>query len=290
MFMTRTGNFGIGFRRGWSDWQKDIDGLLSWAKAQGFAGIDLGGDAAQVAPKVAAAGLQVGSADLLEWKGVLSADKAKRADALARNAANLEACARFGIRNFFTVLLPENPAASRVDNFKLAITCMQELAPILERFNARIVIEGWPGPGALCCNPETYRGLFREVPSSSMGINYDPSHLMRMGIDPIRFLSEFAPRVHHVHGKDCEILTEALYEVGHEQGGVLTPGHGFGGTTWRYTIPGHGQMRWPQAFSILKAAGYKGLISIELEDENFNVSTEGEQNGLLYGAQFLAGC
>lgn len=289
-FTTRTGGFPIGFRRGWSDWQKDLDGLIGWAKSNEFACLDLGGDAAQAGVKVVSAGLKIGSADLLGWKDVLSADKARRAEAIAKNAAHVEACARLGVHNFFTVVLPENPGAPRADNFKLVIAGMQELAPALEKHGARVVIEGWPGPGALCCNPETYRALFREVPSKAMGINYDPSHLIRMGIDPIRFLNEFADRVFHVHGKDCELISEALYEVGHEQGGVFTRGHGFGGTVWRYTIPGHGQMRWPEAFAILKARGYHGMVSIELEDENFNGTTEGEQNGLLYSARYLAGC
>jgi sugar phosphate isomerase/epimerase len=43
--------------------------------------------------------------------------------------------------------------------------------------------------------PETYRATVRECASPLHSINYDPSHLLRMGIDPIRFLKEFAPRV-----------------------------------------------------------------------------------------------
>ena len=289
-FATRTGSFPIGFRRGGSAWQKDLDGLLSWAKTNAFACIDLGGDAAQAGLKVVSAGLKVGSVDLLQGRDVISADKAKRADAIAKNAAHIEACARLSAHSFFAVILPENPGAPRAENFKLVVAGMQELVPALEKHDSRIVIEGWPGPGALCCNPETYRALFREVPSKAMAINYDPSHLIRMGIDPIRFLHEFADKVFHIHGKDCELIPEALYEVGHEQGAIFTRGHGFGGSVWRYTIPGHGQMRWPEAFTILKQRGYQGMVSIELEDENFNGSMAGEQDGLLHGARFLAGC
>jgi len=59
---------------------------------------------------------------------------------------------------------------------------------------------------------------------------------------------------------------------------------------WRYTIPGHGQMRWLKAFQILKAAGYQGAVSIELEDENFNTGEAGEKQGILSGSHFLASC
>lgn len=290
MFQTRTGGYGIGFRRGWSDWQKDLEQVIAFARENGFACLDLGADAAKIAPAVLAAGLRIGSADLLGGKGLITADAAKRKDAVAANREYIEACAAHGIRNFFCVMIPEKPELGRADNFKLMIAGMQEIAPVLEKHQARLVIEGWPGPGALCCNPETCRMLFKEVPSSGMGINYDPSHMLRMGIDPIRFLLEFVERVHHVHGKDCELISEALYEVGHEQAPVFTKGHGFGSAVWRYTIPGHGQMRWVEALNILKSSGYDGLISIELEDENFNGSKEGEQTGLLAGARFLAAC
>lgn len=111
-----------------------------------------------------------------------------------------------------------------------------------------------------------------------------------MGIDPIRFVDEFAERVYHVHGKDTEIITEGIYEYGTEQPATFSKGHGFGSHHWRYTIPGHGQTRWTRAFETLKYAGYDGAVSIELEDENFNGTEEGEKQGILSGAAFLASC
>ena len=61
-----------------------------------------------------------------------------------------------------------------------------------------IAIEGWPGPGpaypALGCTPEMWRAMFEACPSPGLGLNYDPSHLVRIGIDYLRALNEFAPR------------------------------------------------------------------------------------------------
>ncbi len=288
MLKTRTGSFPIGFRRGWSDWQKDIDKLLAWAKENGFGVIDLGSDADESGKKVRAAGLQVGSADLRGWNGIISPDPAKRNDAVQSNAAYIEACAALGISNFFAVMLPEKPELPRSENFGYMVQGLQALAPILDKHSAHLVIEGWPGPGALCCTPEGYRAAIEAVPGKAIGINYDPSHLIRMGIDPIRFLQEFADHVFHVHGKDTEIVEEALYEFGWEQPATFDKGHGFGSHHWRYTIPGHGCMRWTQGFQILKEHKYQGAVSIELEDENFNTGEAGEKQGLLAGAQFLA--
>ena len=120
-----------------------------------------------------------------------------------------------------------------------------------------------------------------------MGVNYDPSHLIRMGIDPIRFLKEFVGRVYHVHGKDTELFADNLYEYGHEQPPTFAKEMGFGSMAWRYTIPGHGCTRWTEVFKILAAHNYKGVVSIELEDENFNTNEDGEKAGLTHGLNFL---
>ena len=287
---TRTGNFPIGFRRGWSEWQRDINALIEWTVANSLSVIDLGKQGDEDGAAVRAAGLQVGSVDMREWQGMIAADAGRRADAIAQNSEYIRACATGEPVNFFMVMLPDDPALTRAENFGYMVESFSELAPVLEENQGRIVLEGWPGPGALCCTPEGYRAFFEQCPSPSMGVNYDPSHLVRMGIDPLRFLAEFMDRVYHVHGKDTEILTENLYEYGSEQPATFAERIGFGAHHWRYTIPGQGCISWGQAFTMLAEHGYDGCVSIELEDANFNGTTEGDQQGLLLGAAFLAGC
>ena len=287
---TRTGGFPIGARRGWSDWQKDLGAVIGWAKENGLEVLDIGRDGDSAGQRVIEAGLRIGSVDLLEWEGMISADKGKRSEAVAKNAAYLQACAALGAVNHFIVMLPENPDLARGENFGSMVESFNQLAPAFEQNQARLIIEGWPGPGALCCTPEGYRAFFRECPSLAMGVNFDPSHLIRMGIDPLRFLREFAARVYHVHGKDTELFAENLYEYGHEQPPTFAQEMGFGSMAWRYTIPGHGVVSWGQVFSILKDAGYAGAVSIELEDMNFNGTEAGEKLGIVQGARFLEGC
>ena len=288
MLTTRTGGFPIGFRRGWSDWQKDTAGMVEWAKTNGLGVIDLGSNADTEGAAVVAAGLKVGSADLKSWSGFLSADPEKRQAAVEANDPYFEACARHGIRNYFAVMLPEDASRPRSENFGHMVEGLKLLAPALERHGGRLVVEGWPGPGALACTPEGYRAMIEKVPSEAIGINFDPSHLVRMGIDPIRFVQEFSGRIYHCHGKDTELLDEGLYEYGTEQPATFGKGRGFGAMHWRYTIPGQGVVRWTRAFEILKDAGYDGAVSIELEDEFFNTDESGEKTGLLAGAAFLA--
>ena len=282
---TKTGGFPIGFRRGWGAWQKDLDSLASWAKENGLSVIDVGKEVDDVRTATAA-GLQVGSADALAWGDLMSADAGKRRDAVAQNAEFVAACAEAGAKNFFIVLLPENPELPRKENFGYAVESLAALAPALEKHDACLVIEGYPGAGALACTPESVRALLKEVPSSGIKLNYDPSHLWRMNIDAMRFLREFAPHVRHVHGKDTEILPDNVYEFGTEQPATFAKSPAFGTAAWRYTIPGDGLTPWPEVFSILKEHDYTGAVCIELEDMNYN--DVNDQAGIINGARFLA--
>ena len=291
MKTTRTGGFGIGFRRGPVEWQKNLAKLAAWAKEEDFACLDLGGDADKTAPEVLATGLKIGSVDLPLWQGLISPDAATRQQAVAKATSYIETCHGVaGPLNYFVVMLPEKPELKRAENFDFMVESYAALAPALEKTGSKIVIEGWPGPGALCCTPETIRAIFQKVPSTAMGLNFDPSHLIRMGIDPIRFLHEFAPRVHHIHGKDTEIFPESTYEYGTEQAPAFAPSHRFGAAHWRYALPGHGEGRWVEYFRILEKVGYKGFVSIELEDENFCGPEQSEKVALIASRDFLASC
>jgi sugar phosphate isomerase/epimerase len=287
---TRTGGYPIGFRRGRSDWQSDIGDFANWAVANHLEVIDLRDDAADTAQPAVDAGLRIGSIDLPASRQMISADAGTRARAIATNVEHIARCAKFGQVNHFLVMMPEDPSLQRAENFNYMVESFTQLVPALEQHDSRIVIEGWPGPGALCCTPEGCRALFKGIPSPVMGLNYDPSRLIRMDIDHIRFLREFVDRVYHVHGKDTEVLVDEFYEFGREQPPTFAQPQPYSGMTWRYSIPGHGISRWTEIFKILETNGYQGCVSIELEDRNFYGSPEAEQTGILMGAMFLAGC
>lgn len=286
---TRTGNFPIGFRRGGGEWQKDLAGLLQWASANELEVIDLTRDAAANVGQVVAAGLRVGSVDLPDSRGMIAADPARRAEAIAKNSEHIRTCAEHGAMNHFIAMLPEDPTLPRAENFGYMVESFNELTPLLEELNGRVVIEGWPGPGCVVSTPETYRACFEQIPSGAMGVNFDPSHLIRMGIDAMRFLREFVDRVYHVHGKDTELNADNLYEYGHEVPATFAKPVAYGAFAWRYTIPGHGIFRWTEGLRILQESGYSGCVSIELEDANYHRQPEAEQLGILQGARFLSG-
>jgi sugar phosphate isomerase/epimerase len=292
MSTTRTGNFPIGFRRGWSDWQKkSVADLARWAKEHGFAALDLMNVTPADLTTLASNGMRLGSADLVDFGQIMSNDAGKRREVIQRNVDYVKQLAPAGTKVFFTCVIPGDPTKPRGENYKLAVECFAPIADACARSGATIVIEGWPGGAPhyanLCCTPETMRAFIKDL-GKGVCVNYDPSHLIRLGVDHVRFLREFAPHVKHVHAKDTQLFGDALYDFG-TQGSAFAKPRGFGEWTWRYTIPGHGETRWNEIFTILRDAKYAGVVSVELEDENFNGSEEGEKAALAHSLNFLKG-
>src|SRR5436190_1699178 len=260
MSRTRTGNFPIGFRRGWSDWQKsDLAALAGWARENGFEVLDLARITSDGVHTLRDAGVALGTADLLDFGQVMSSDSGKRKDAIARNVEYVKSATSAGAKVFFTCIIPGDATRKRGENYTLAVESFAPIFHAADEVGARIAIEGWPGGPPhypnLCCTPETCRSFFKDVGGSSAGINFDPSHLIRLQVDHIRFLHEFAPRVWHVHAKDTQIFADALYEFGLQPATFAKP-RGFGENVWRYTIPGHGVARWSEIFRILEESQY----------------------------------
>jgi sugar phosphate isomerase/epimerase len=289
---TRTGNFPIGFRRGWGDWQRgDVGALARWAKESGFESLDLGWATPADIAAVRAAGINVGSCDLLDYSNLLSTNPAKRRELLDRNLAYVKELSAAGCRIFFTVIVPADPARARGDNYRDALDGYAPICQAVAEAGAVMVIEGapgrWPHYPNLCCTPETLRPFLSDMGSPAVGVNYDPSHLIRLGVDPLRFLREFAPRVFHVHAKDTLLLADGAYEYGTHQAAAFAEPHRWGEHAWRYTLPGRGRTPWADVLRVLEEAGYRGAVSVELEDEEFNGTEAGEKLGLTESLQFL---
>ena len=288
---TRSG-FLIGFRRGWSDWQKhDLSSLVTWAKQAGFEVLDLTRATVDDIKKLSSAGLRLGSVDLLDFGNLMHVDAGKRKELMAQNVAYVKEMSAAGAKNFFTVVIPGDSAKKRSENYALMLETYAPIAEACANAGASLAVEGWPGGppyfASLVCTPETVRSFLKDV-GHGAGLNYDPSHLIRLGVDHVRFLKDFAPHVNHVHAKDTDVDAEALYEFGTQPATFAKP-HGFGEWTWRYTLPGHGVARWNEIASILKSSGYAGAISVELEDEHFNGTEAGEKAALVHSLNFLKG-
>lgn len=293
MIATSTGSFPIGFRRGWSPWQRDLGGVVRWAIENAFPHMDFGPLTPAEVKQVQDAGLTVGAVDLLRWTDLLSPDPAIRQQAVDANVAYVTGIAALGVKRFLAVMSPQDPAAPRKDNFALAAEAYGQLCAAVAGTEARIVLEGAPGRpphfANLACTPADLRAMLKAVNSEVLGVNFDPSHLVRAGIDPLRFLHEFAPYVHHVHAKDTLLLDEDRYQHGTLQQATFDEPHRYGADAWRYALPGRGKLPWREMLNLLKETGYTGRVSIELEDKDLTTE-DAEKAGLLEAAAFLRAC
>ena len=266
------------------------DELAAWAKSVGLDAIDLPGPSAEAKAALDRAGLAVGTVDASSVGASLSKDEAARAKAVAQIKAEIDTMASLGMSTLFVCLIPADTTMPRADSFAIFKETYPEIVAHAASKGVSLAMEPYPGPAphfpTLGCTPEMYRAIFAVIDSPALGICYDPSHYVRMGIDYLRVLAEFGSRVRHVHGKDTEILEEGRYLYGF-YGPTFPTEIGWSRGDWRYCIPGTGEVNWARVVAQLAIAGYDGIISIELEDHVYGGSLEANQRGIVNSARHL---
>lgn len=279
----------IGLRIPGACGKEPLADFARWCRSEGFDAIDLGGADAERVRTLRDAGLDLGTVDLPGTTKLLSPEAAVRREGIEAGIAAINAIADVGGDKAFCVFFPQNAHQSRSDSFENWRAAFPPIAAEAEKRGVFVAVEGWPGPNnsALGVTPETLRLMFEAVPSPSFGINYDPSHLVRVGVDYLRLLDEFALRVIHVHGKDTAFDNEAAYLFGN-LGPTFARSPAFGEGNWRYTIPGEGSVNWAAVCARLHRANFDGIISIELEDFRYNGTVEGEKRGLSRSREHLS--
>jgi sugar phosphate isomerase/epimerase len=93
------------------------------------------------------------------------------------------------------------------------------------------------------------------------GFNFDPSHLLWQGVDPVKFLYRFRERIYHVHMKDAIVTLDG-------ETGILASHLNFGDHRrgWDFRSLGHGTVNFEEIIRALNDIGYKGPLSVEWED------------------------
>ena len=271
----------VGLRIPGSCGREPIADFAAWCKGEGFDAIDLGRPDADRIAAVHSAGLEIGTFDLGGTPLLLSPDAAERQKGIDAGIAAVHAIADAGGTRAFCVFFPQDGRQSRRDSFANWKQSFPAVAKEAEARGLRIAVEGWPGPNnsALAVTPETLRAMFAAVPTDAFGINYDPSHLVRVGVDYKRFLGEFAGRVIHAHGKDTVFDPTAAYDYGN-LGPTFDDTVFCGGGDWRYCIPGEGTVDWGWVCGRLQQEGFDGIVSVELEDFRYNGTADAEKRGL----------
>lgn len=99
----------------------------------------------------------------------------------------------------------------------------------------------------------------------AFGFNFDPSHLLWQGVDPVQFLYAFPDRIFHVHVKDAEVTLDG-------RSGILASHLPFGDRRrgWDFRSPGRGKVDFRAIVRALNQIGYDGPLSVEWEDNTMD--------------------
>ena len=135
-------------------------------------------------------------------------------------------------------------------------------------------------PGFCVYNAETLLKL-RAAVGPVIGANFDPSHLIWQGVDPVAAIRALAGAIYHVHAKDTKIDryntavngvldTKHYSDELHRSWVFRTVGYGNGETYWRDLV------------SNLRLCGYDRVLSIEHEDSIMTID-----EGLRKAIEFL---
>jgi sugar phosphate isomerase/epimerase len=159
-------------------------------------------------------------------------------------------------------------------------------APLVERAGERgvriivenCVMEGWHPdgyPGNLAYSPELWEWMF----SIGLYLNYDPSHLMWIGIDPVAAVRPYLDRIPHAQAKDVELFPGRRDRYGY-YGKAVERDDPWDVGWWRYRVPGLGQVDWVRLVDAMYEGGFDGVLSVEHEDPVWGGSEERVEAGL----------
>ena len=109
------------------------------------------------------------------------------------------------------------------------------------------------------------------------GFNFDPSHLLWQGVDPVEFLRAFPDRIYHCHIKDAIVTLDG-------RTGILASHLNFGDPRrgWDFRSPGRGGVNFEEIIRALNVLGYQGPLSVEWEDSGME-----REHGAREAAEFV---
>ena len=162
-----------------------------------------------------------------------------------------------------------DPAKSVAENLREAEAIFRPLVDYAGERGVKLMIEncvmeGWHPdgyPGNLAYSPELWEWMF----SQGLYLNYDPSHLVWMGIDPVTALRPYVDRIPHAQAKDIQLFPDRRDRFGWPGRAVERPDPWDVGW-WRYRVPGLGEVDWSGVVDTLYEGGFDGVLSVEHED------------------------
>jgi sugar phosphate isomerase/epimerase len=281
---------------------RSLEEIADWAAREGFEALEVAAwpalgdrpftathldvdgfgeaDAERVRELFARTGLTLSS--LAYYDNNLHPDPQERAAVNEHVAACIDAAALLGVPTVGT-FVGRDPGLPVADNLRAAEKVFTPLVDRAGEKGVKIVIEncvmeGWHPdgyPGNLAYSPELWEWMF----SLGLYLNYDPSHLVWMGIDPVTALRPYVDRIPHAQAKDIEVFPDRRDRFGWPGRAVVREDPWDVGW-WRYRVPGLGQVDWRGVVDALYEQRFDGVLSVEHEDPVWGGTEDRVHTGL----------
>ncbi len=240
-------------------------------------------EAGEIKAQIAEKGLDISGLGF--YPNPLHPDPEVRAAAIEHLKAVIVATGKMGLP--VTNTFCGGDASKNVDqNWEDALKVWPDIVRFAQDHGVKITFENcpmifsydeWPGGHNIAYSPYIWRRIL-DAWGGTVGLNFDPSHLVWLMIDQGRFIREFGEHILHFQAKDVMIDRDGLYERGSLSGGI----------GWQIPrIPGLGDAPWDEIFSALYRCGYDGPVIIEHEDKVFEGSDELVKRGFLIARDIL---
>jgi sugar phosphate isomerase/epimerase len=219
---------------------------------------------------------------LAYYENNLHPDVERREEIAAHLIHAIDAAAVLGVETVGT-FIGRHPGLSVKENVALAEKTLPRLIDYAGERDVKIIIEncvmeGWHPdgyPGNIAYSPELWEWMF----SLGLYLNYDPSHLIWLGIDPVTALKPYVDRIPHAQAKDAQTFRKDRDRYGFF-GKTISREHPWDEGWWRYRVPGLGDVDWRGVVDALYEGGFTGVLSVEHEDPVWGGTEEKVKQGL----------
>ncbi|MFY1691687.1 sugar phosphate isomerase/epimerase family protein [Plantactinospora sp. WMMB782] len=286
-----------------------LDAVAGWAAGHGYRGLEVAAWPAEPDRPWQASHLDLARFDraeadrvgaLLDGHGLtvsavayyennLHADPATR-DRVHRHLRRcVDAAALLGCEHVGT-FVGRDVTRTVTENLRLGEQVLPPLVAYAADRGVRLVVEncpmeGWHPdgyPANLAYSPE----LWDWLGGLGLFLNFDPSHLVWLGIDPLAALRGHLDLVRHVQAKDVQVDAAARNRFG-VFGQLVDKPSPWSSGWWRYRVPGLGEVDWRRLVDLLYEGGYAGFVSVEHEDPVWSGSPERVRQGLVIAERTL---
>lgn len=164
----------------------------------------------------------------------------------------------------FFYSFPQTPEEMIEDAFREIVRLWTPILDEFDRCGVKFALE--VHPTEIAYDFYTTQRLFEAFGHRpTLGLNFDPSHLLWQGVTPHLFLREFGDRVYHVHMKDVAVNRDG-------RAGILGSHLPFGDSRrgWNFRSLGHGDVNFEEIIRALNDMNYGGPLSVEWEDSGMD--------------------